>query len=111
MQNQIQKTYFFYGVKLAKKERNNKIVTVAGVIANNNLQVSTSECSAKDQFTKRKGRMIAEGRAIKKPSVIGILPADTKDYIKTFLSIAKQFVDVPLKKKREAADVAEKMVM
>ena len=60
MKNQL----FFY----PEVKSNGRRATIAGIIddSNNQLRIGIAECSPKDQFTKKKGRMIAAGRAASK---------------------------------------------
>lgn len=52
---------YFYPVSVGGARRK----TIAGFIDDENrvLRIAKSECSSKDQFTKKKGRSIAMGRA------------------------------------------------
>jgi hypothetical protein len=49
------------GIKLIKKSR----VTIVGEIKDDKLNIAVARCSAKDQFIKKTGRSIAEGRLAK----------------------------------------------
>lgn len=59
---------FFYSEIKGKKKQTRK-VAFAGVYDNNTLKIGQSICSEKDVFDKKKGRLIAQGRANKKPLV------------------------------------------
>lgn len=49
-------------------------VTVSAVIQNGNAHFGVSRCSANDSFNKKKGRLIASGRANKAPFTITEAP-------------------------------------
>lgn len=70
MENQIQKRneLFFYPVQVGSNRRR----TIAGIIdeKDGTLRIGISECSHKDMFEKKKGRMIAKGRALSKHAQI-----------------------------------------
>lgn len=58
----MNKNYYYYGKK------NGKRVCLAGVPnEDRSLHIGIAECSKKDNFNKKLGRKIAEGRALKKP--------------------------------------------
>ena len=64
--------YYFYPEKQVQWNGKNftRKTAFAGVIVNNALQIGMSECSNKDIFDKKLGKKIAEGRALKKPSIV-----------------------------------------
>lgn len=53
-------------------------VAFAGLVKDNKLQIGISECSEKDIFDKKKGRLIATGRANKKPVLVIDIPTEGK---------------------------------
>ena len=59
------KTYYFHSKPIPNQRR----VTIAGVFDSENQQIlfGVAECSKKDQFNRKRGRMIAQGRAGKSP--------------------------------------------
>ncbi len=63
------RTFFHYNT--VQREWNGKIetrrVTIAGVLNDGEIKFGRTECSPRDTFTKKLARMIATGRAIKKP--------------------------------------------
>lgn len=68
------KTIYFYGNKTVDKQVGGKTVQVvrrvalAGVVnEDQTINVGLAMCSEKDNFVKSKARVIATGRAIKKP--------------------------------------------
>lgn len=89
---------YFYPVAVGTTRRK----TIAGYIDSNNgtLRIAKSECSQKDQFTKKKGRSIAMGRAMcthpisqqQQDKGLGVLviPLDkTVTPVQQFIEIAK----------------------
>jgi hypothetical protein len=58
------KTLYFHSASTGNKT---KRVTVAGVIVDNTLRIGKAVCNPNDMFTKKKGRLISEGRANKNP--------------------------------------------
>lgn len=93
MENQ-NKTFFYYEEKQVEwnKKPETRRVTVAGVINGSTLVIGKAECSVRDNFTKKKGRAIAIGRALKKPvKEIGI-DSDLKGVGKLFHDIAKKII-------------------
>jgi hypothetical protein len=69
-----------------------KRVTIAGIINNNEIRIGTSVCSPKDQFVKHKGRIIAEGRALKHPEDIIAVKTDLTP-VKTFIEYCKNYIE------------------
>jgi hypothetical protein len=63
------KTLYFHSDNKSQKR-----VTVAGVVVDNTLRIGVSICAPKDMFTKKKGRLISEGRASKRGSETKIIP-------------------------------------
>lgn len=73
-----QPLYYYSDINI--KEKGNKIktrkATFAGVLDNNTLKIAKTICSNKDVFDKKLSRIIATGRAIKKP----IIKIDLNDH-------------------------------
>lgn len=65
-------------------------VTVAGIIKDDQISFGVSRCSTKDQFFKKKGRHIAEGRATKTP--FATFPAPEKELCQWFVNAATSIV-------------------
>lgn len=63
------KTHYYYYVR---KDENVKNDYTFALVAQDNgyFNVGMAKCSTKDNFSKATGRLIAEGRAVKKPIVI-----------------------------------------
>lgn len=85
---------FFSGVtnKAVSIGKNNKEVTrrvvVSGIVEGNTIKLGKAECSEKDTFTKAKGRLIASGRAAKKPfATINVVEGESAG--KTFANYVK----------------------
>jgi len=86
------KPYYLYGSKKAgKKNKEERRVTIAGVVVDNVLFFGKSECSPKDQFTKKKGRAIASGRALKHP-MNKVEINDSHVIGKIFVEVAKELI-------------------
>lgn len=86
------KTYFLYGSKNAgKKNKEQRRVTIAAFVNDNVLFFGKSECSPKDQFTKKKGRAIALGRARKAP-MNKVEINDNHVVGKIFIEVAKELI-------------------
>lgn len=69
-----------------------KKATFAGVInsEDNQLRIGLSVCSSKDNFCKKIGRLIAEGRAGKKPvTIINLEGVSPKEYCDKFVEYCK----------------------
>ena len=64
--------YYHHSTPLKGQPR----ITVAGILSNGTLTLGVSRCSNKDQFSKKKGRHIALGRAKTKPAIVLSVPAD-----------------------------------
>lgn len=77
---------FFYPVTVGTQRRR----TIAGVIDKDNgvLRIGISECSNKDMFEKKKGRMIAKGRALSRHAQLVELDS-TKLLTTQFVELAK----------------------
>jgi len=67
----MQKTllmYFRKSTATSKEEQKiNRDITFAGVRVGDVMQIAGTKCSPREQFEKKKARIIAEGRATKKP--------------------------------------------
>jgi hypothetical protein len=75
-------TIFFH----TKPEKNKRRATFAGIIEGKIIKVGISVCSHKDNFQKKLGRIIAEGRARKNPTC----ELHYEEFpIKTFLEFSK----------------------
>jgi hypothetical protein len=59
------KTYYIYETAKKSKRR----LSIAAFISENQLCIGVAQCSKKDQFNKKIGRAIAEGRALKHPTI------------------------------------------
>jgi hypothetical protein len=68
----MEKVYFRHSVYAKNEAR----VTVAGVIVDGALKLGVSRCSPRDQFSRKKGRTVAEARARVRPSRVVALPTD-----------------------------------
>lgn len=82
----------FYSKSTETKSR----VAVVGVHSDGVLSIAVSRCSSKDNFMKKKGRKIAEGRLAnglkadtKKNTLYAQIPMEACD-VKNFLQIAHQ---------------------
>lgn len=71
-----------------KPAKNTSRITVAAIIENGTVKFGVSRCSAKDSFVKKQGRMIASGRALKKPFTI--TPSPEANLIPWFVGKAKE---------------------
>lgn len=74
-----------------------KRFTIAGIYKQEDNQVNfgVSLCAPHDQFTRKTGRQIAEGRAEKKPTLVkklSIIIPDNKDGFKQFQKLALEVV-------------------
>jgi uncharacterized DUF497 family protein len=66
----------------------NRRKTIAGILNedSNQLLLAYSECSKKDQFNRKRGRIIAQGRAMKNPHlVVNLTSLDKKEVRQVFL--------------------------
>lgn len=88
--------YHFYS-KPSKKGSNER-VSVVGKHDNGMLQIAAARCSAKDQFSRKTGRAIAEKRLEENKTYITI-PVETCD-ISLFLIVAQGVSQNVLKTKR-----------
>ena len=79
--------YRFYSN--SKKNR----VTVVGACNNGYLKIATARCSNKDQFVRRKGRAIAEGRLLKGKLFTSIPMVGDVCSTEIFIEHAKLVVD------------------
>lgn len=61
-----------------KDKKFTRKVAFAGIVKENHLRIGKSECSEKDNYDEKKGRKIAEGRAIKNPMVAVPIEKDIK---------------------------------
>lgn len=69
--NEQKGLYFYSEVKVNwKNEVKTRKAAFAGIQQGDNLHIGLSVCSEQDVYDKKKGRKIAEGRAMKKPAVI-----------------------------------------
>lgn len=74
-------------------------VTVAGVVRDNTLRIGVSICDPMDMFTRKKGRMISEGRATKEGSEDKIIPLlESSNPGKIFVDEAKNICIQLIKK-------------
>lgn len=87
------KTYYLYGSKTVqwKNQPEERRVTIAGVLVDKVLFFGKSECSPKDNFTKKKGRAIASGRAVKHP-LNRVEINDSHIVGKIFVEVAKELI-------------------
>lgn len=80
-------TYYFHtSPTMVEGKRRRK--TIAGVLNedSNQLLLAFSECSKKDQFSRKRGRIIAQGRALKNPHlVVNLTSTDKKEVREVFL--------------------------
>lgn len=79
------KTIYFYGKKTVDKQVGGKTIQVtrrvamAGVVnEDQTINIGQAMCSEKDTFVKAKARVIATGRAIKKPVAFVRIPEAQK---------------------------------
>jgi hypothetical protein len=81
---------FFY----TKVDSTKKRATIAGVINrdDNTMSFGISTCSKRDQFVKSKGRVIAQGRAIKRP-VITVNITDESRIANQFIEQSKELIE------------------
>lgn len=87
----MKKFYYLY----SNPQKREKRITMVGFLNQNNLQIGLSECSEKDQFNKKLGRQIAEGRAQKNPTTVINIENKTQ---KEILDILYEFLDSMLNK-------------
>lgn len=65
-------------------------VSIAGIVIDNTLQIGTAVTGKKEQFVRKRGKKIAEGRAIKHPIYTVNLKSDSvKEISKIFIEICK----------------------
>jgi len=87
--------YFRKSATPSREEvKTNRDITLAGVRVGDNLQIAGTKCNPKEQFEKKRARMIAEGRAEKKP--IMIIPIDNlkdKEVIGLFVNQCKEIIN------------------
>lgn len=80
-------------------ETSDSRVAVVGVHSDGVLSLAVSRCSSKDNFEKKRGRLIAEGRLnnglkpnAKKNTLYAQIPMDSCD-VKGFLKVAQETVE------------------
>lgn len=80
---------FFY-----TKEKMGKIgrISVAGIYNCNQIAIGVAVCGKKDVFTRKIGRVISRGRAVKDPLTV-IEVKNEKLVTETFVEKAKEIVD------------------
>lgn len=65
------KTLFYHSPFVANKQPR---VTICGIFTKDEgtpcLKIGVARCSQKDNFSRKKGRLIAEGRANKRPAIL-----------------------------------------
>lgn len=78
-----------------RKSKPKPSYTLAGVLKDNNIKIGISQCSPKDQFIKKLGRIRAEGRANAKDAIIIEVPSDVienKTFGKFFVEECKKLI-------------------
>lgn len=85
----MERSVYFRHSVYAKNEAR---VTVAGVIVDGSLRLGVSRCSPRDQFSRKKGRVVAEARARVRPSRVLALPGDGKPLGKFFFEQAEDLI-------------------
>jgi hypothetical protein len=73
-----------------------KKATFTGIVHENNnlMTVGIANCSIKDQFCRRKGRLVSQGRAAKTPIfMIDIEAVETKDFSDLFVRKCKEYCE------------------
>ena len=83
--NKMTTTFLFH--EKSKNEKGQRR-SIAGKIENNELKIGVSICGPKDQFNRKLGRKIAEGRANKSPFKVITLSSD-EDAREVFYSSLK----------------------
>jgi hypothetical protein len=68
-----------------------EIVTHEDGTVSNKLRIGVARCSGKDQFTKQRGRVIAEGRARKIPLMSSTIPIFTTEEEEKAFNLGKMF--------------------
>lgn len=91
------KTLYYYDsvkVQNIKKEEETRRITIAGVINDddNEITFGISQCSPKDQFVKSKGRAIATGRAKSSNPYLTLSNINREESTKTFVNKAKEII-------------------
>ena len=84
--------YFRKGTNVAKDEaKKQRDISFAGILNGNIMQIGFTKCNPREQFEKRKARLIAGGRAVKHPiSAMNIEGMSKKDVIKAFVNVCKE---------------------
>jgi len=87
--------YFRKNQQISKnEEKTNRDITFAGILNGNIMQIAGTKCNPKEQFEKKRARIIAEGRAIKKPiAKFETTNMNNKQIIKNFVEICKNLYD------------------
>lgn len=68
--------------------------TFTGVVENQTIKIGLATCSKKDQFDRKKGRLISTGRAITKPLfTINVENKEVRDYSDTFVRQCKVWAE------------------
>lgn len=83
------RTYFRHCPENYKGER----ITIAGLYSNGKLKIGVSRCSNKDQFDKKKGRLVSLGRAEKCPLYEVDTNTPKKSFTEIFQTLEKDFMD------------------
>lgn len=101
MNDNTNKNFYFYSEVEAKWKGKSitRKASFAGVVKDNSLHIGQSVCSESDIYDKKKGRKIAEGRALKKPIVSIDLTKFPEDKISNiFVEEVKKFIgqSIPL---------------
>jgi len=78
----------------SKFDQKGRRVTIAVQVKADELRFGLSTCSTKDQFSKKKGRQIAIGRAQKKPDYIYKTAEPMKALKSEYHSLIKQFYGI-----------------
>jgi len=89
-------------------EKGVKRATFTGVVSNTDLHIGLAECSKKDQFDRKKGRLISAGRAVKTPIITAnVAQVEDRNLCDTFVNLCKEWavkenyiVNYPRRKKR-----------
>lgn len=84
---------YYHSTNKGPKERR---ACVAATVVEGWMQFGVAVCSRDDQYTKRVGRQIAAGRAIKRP--ISKIPLGTRDPIDVFHKHTKAIAEAQISK-------------
>ena len=68
-------------------------LTVCGVVKNNQIHFGYTICSPKDAFTRKRGREIAVGRAIKRP-IVTVPIIENQPLGKSFYRVATAIAEI-----------------